>query len=103
MWFEGVTELSLPTPDLTGLLTLDKEERQNRLQLRGQTAADLETLNPCFRHTVLHEMRSAQRRPELRPTIELDVSGLSKELAALRQWSNGVQPSNQPSAGAHNA
>ena len=99
----------IPIPDLTVLLTLDEEERQHRLELRGHTAADRETLSPCFRHTVLHEMRSAQRRPELQPTIELDVSGLSKEralerlLAALRQWSDGVQQSNQPTAGAHNA
>ena len=79
----AVEEL-VPLPDLTVLLTLDEDERQHRLQLRGQTAADRETLKPSFRRTVLHEMRSGQRRSELQPKIELDVSGLSRGLALER-------------------
>lgn len=47
-----------PTPHLSILLTLDEAERQHRLQQRGCTPEDLETLNPGFRAGVLNTLRA---------------------------------------------
>ncbi|MED5371895.1 MAG: thymidylate kinase [Myxococcota bacterium] len=67
-------EALVPAPDVTLLLTLDEEERQRRMQARGFTAADRETLEPGFRDRVLLEMRRGDRRPELLP-LDVDLSG----------------------------
>lgn len=72
-------EAMVPVPDLTVLLALDERERVQRLKQRGVTDADRETLDPAFRETVLQEMRSRERRANLRP-VEMDVTG-----AALRE------------------
>ncbi len=69
-------EALVPAPDLTVLLVVDEAERSSRLQARGLTAADRETLDRAFRDRVLGEMVSRDRRPELRPGLELDVTGL---------------------------
>ncbi|WP_028292695.1 AAA family ATPase [Oceanobacter kriegii] len=61
-------------PDLTILLTLDEQERQQRLRQRGTTAEDLETLQPVFRQQVMAGLRQ-------RCDIELDVSGLDQQQA----------------------
>ena len=72
----GEVEALVPAPDLTVLLVVDEAERSARLQARGLTAADRETLDSAFRDRVLGEMVSRDRRPELRPGLELDVTGL---------------------------
>ncbi len=69
-------EATVSRPDLTILVGLEEEERQRRLRLRGYTEADRETLEPGFRACVLAEMRTNQRSEGLRPTIEVDVTGL---------------------------
>lgn len=66
---------SVPSPDLTVVLTLDEAERQRRLAARGCTAEDAETLDPAFRETVLQTIRSDRQPEHLRPTLELDVTG----------------------------
>lgn len=70
-----VEDLVVP-PDLTVLMVMDEEERQSRLERRGLTRADLETMDPSFRDRVLSEMRSAERSPALRPSLVIDVTGL---------------------------
>jgi dTMP kinase len=72
----GGVEALVPAPDLTVLLVVDEAERHTRLQARGLTAADRETLDTVFRDRVLGEMVSEDRRPEIRPGLELDVTGL---------------------------
>lgn len=77
-------ERVVPIPDITVLLVLEESERQRRLQERGFTQADLETLSPIFRDTVLCEMRSKRRLHGLRPTFEVDVTGADPEEAGRR-------------------
>jgi dTMP kinase len=75
-------ERMIPRPDLTLLLTLDEVERQRRLLGRGNvTPADIETLDPRFRATVLSEMRAAHRDSSLRP-IDVDLTGRDERAAA---------------------
>jgi len=45
-------------PHLSILLTLDETERQLRLNQRGTTAEDIETLNPAFRDGVMSSLKS---------------------------------------------
>jgi dTMP kinase len=76
-------ETSVPRPDLTLLLTLDEDERVRRLDGRGgATAADIETLDPAFRETVLTEMLLPHRVKAFN-VVTVDVTGISPaELAA---------------------
>ena len=67
-------EAIVPAPSVTILLTLDESERQRRINGRCANPYDLETLDGRFQATVLSEMRSSARRPELRP-IEIDITG----------------------------
>ncbi len=66
-------------PDLTILLTLDEQERQQRLHQRGTTAEDLETLQPKFHQQVMAGLRQCC-------DIELDVSGLNEPKALVAVW-----------------
>lgn len=63
-----------PRPHLSILLLLSEQERQQRLQQRGTTAEDLETLNSVFRAGVL-----AQLKTECDAT--LDLTGATEEEA----------------------
>ena len=76
-------EAIIPVPDITVLLVLDEPERLRRLDSRGATDADVETLDNEFRETVLHEMRS-RTRPFGQWPLEVDVTGAS-EREALRK------------------
>jgi len=70
-------ESKIPRPDLTLLLTLDEDERVRRLDGRGDaTAADIETLDPTFRTTVLTEMLLPHRVQAFN-VVTVDVTGLS--------------------------
>lgn len=77
-------EGAVSPPDVTILVTVEEGERQRRLHDRGCTDADRETLDPKFRAAVLAEMTSTGRAPALRPTIELDLSGLDPSAAVNR-------------------
>ena len=68
---------SLTQPDLTILLQLDEVERQHRLQTRGATLEDMETLEPKFRKHVLEELQA-------RADLIVDISGLAEVDAAER-------------------
>jgi dTMP kinase len=61
-------------PHLSILLTLDEDERQQRLYTRGTTAEDIETLNPDFRTGVLTRLQSLC-------DIELDLTKANEEEA----------------------
>ena len=77
-------ESLIPVPDLTIVLVLDEEERRRRLQGRGYTEADRETLDTAFRDRVVHEMVSADRPAALRPSCVVDITGLSPDAALER-------------------
>lgn len=62
--------LSLIQPDLTVLLLLDESERQYRLQARGTTPEDMETLDPGFCQCVLDELQA-------RASLVVDITGLA--------------------------
>ncbi|WP_276667332.1 dTMP kinase [Thalassolituus oleivorans] len=70
-------------PHLSILLTLDEDERQQRLHSRGTTAEDIETLNPDFRTGVLTRLQSLC-------DIELDLTEANEEEAVslLKQCIN---------------
>jgi dTMP kinase len=75
-------EALVPVPDITVLLTLDEVERVRRLRARGgETAADIETLNPQFRRAVLDEMN--RDRMGLRP-VRVDVTDAGPDEAVRR-------------------
>lgn len=61
---------SVIQPDLTVLLLLDESERQSRLQVRGATVEDMETLDPAFRQCVLGELQA-------RANLVIDITGLT--------------------------
>ncbi len=61
---------SLTQPDLTILLHLDETERQRRLQTRGATLEDMETLDPNFHECVLDEFH-------VRANLVVDITGLA--------------------------
>lgn len=66
---------SLTKPDLTVLLMLDETERQRRLNIRGATMEDMETLDPAFRKCVLDELQA-------RADLVIDISGLNESEAS---------------------
>ena len=74
---------SLTQPDLTILLQLDESERQRRLQARGATVEDMETLEPSFRDGVLEALQT-------RADLVVDISGLT-ELDAAEKLSRSVR------------
>ncbi|OPX55941.1 dTMP kinase [Oceanospirillum multiglobuliferum] len=61
-------------PHLSILLTLDESERQLRLQKRGATAEDIETLNPAFRVGVLNKLQA-------QCDVMLDLTGANEDKA----------------------
>lgn len=79
-------EAIVPSPDLTILLTLDETERQRRINSRSLDSYDAETFGGEFRARVLREMRSTDRRPDLRP-LEIDITGMQNRSAMLRMLS----------------
>lgn len=72
MGFDDI-ESTVPRTDVTVLLTLDEVERCRRLEVRGPTAADRETMDPRFRTTVITDMR---RPGPHAPNVEVDVTAL---------------------------
>lgn len=66
----GALNSSLIQPDLTVLLLLDESERRQRLQARGVTLEDMETLDPGFRQRVLEELQA-------QAGLVIDVTGLA--------------------------
>ena len=77
-----VTDLSflendIVSPDSIVLITLDENERFERLRTRGMTEEDTETLNTNFRERVLYELES-------RCTHEVDITGLTEDEAVER-------------------
>ncbi|MNF00277.1 hypothetical protein D3C80_1990830 [compost metagenome] len=66
------------------MLTLNEQQRQVRLCLRGMTAEDNETLNSIFRNRVTDELAA-------RCQLQIDVSGLSEE-DALEHLMEALQP-----------
>lgn len=94
-------ELAIPAPDLTLLLTVDEEERCRRLEARGATAVDRETMDRGFRDAALAEMLRTDRNTAFEPAVAVDLSrrtpaeALSTVLNTLRQ--HGVHP--QPEHG----
>lgn len=74
---------SLTQSDLTILLQLDEVERQHRLQTRGATVEDMETLEPKFRKHVLEELQA-------RADLIVDISGLA-EVDAAEKLSGAIR------------
>lgn len=70
-------ESDLIAADITVLITLDENTRLKRLQQRGMTAEDLETINAEFKQAVMREL-------ELRSDITVDVSTLDPAVAATK-------------------
>lgn len=64
-------------PDLTILLSLNEQERIQRLRNRDCNNEDLETLDNNFRHKVLTELRQ-------HCDVELNLSGCSEQEATLK-------------------
>jgi dTMP kinase len=79
----SAVESVVPVPDLTVLVALDEDERRRRLTARRVTEEDLETFDDCFRETVLREMRSEDRRADLRP-VKVDLTGADRAEALRR-------------------
>lgn len=77
-------EVAVPRPDYTVLVTLDEDERQQRLRGRGCTEADRETLAAEFRARVLREMTSDERAAPLRPALIVDLTGADRVAAVDR-------------------
>jgi hypothetical protein len=81
---------------LTLLLTVDEEERCRRLEARGATAVDRETMDRAFRDAALAEMRRTDRNTAFESAVAVDLSrstpaeALSTVLNTLRQ--HGVHP-----------
>lgn len=65
----------LISPDITVLITLNESTRLARLDHRGMTADDLETISEPFKQTVLREL-------EVRSSISVDVTGLDQTESA---------------------
>ncbi|HAB93115.1 MAG TPA: thymidylate kinase [Pseudomonas sp.] len=73
---------SLVQPDITVLLVLDESERQRRLNIRGATSEDMETLDAIFRKCVLDELHA-------RANLVVDITGLA-ELDAASKLSSSI-------------
>ena len=73
-------EAIVPKPDIIVLVTLEEKERLRRLNDRGTSAADRETLNTEFSELVLREMRNPTRIQAFRP-VEVDVTGADENEA----------------------
>ena len=73
---------SLVQPDITVLLVLDESERQRRLNIRGATSEDMETLDAIFRKCVLDELHA-------RASLVVDITGLA-ELDAASKLSSSI-------------
>jgi dTMP kinase len=92
----AAVERAIPAPDLTLLLTVDEDERCRRLEARGATAVDRETMHGAFRDTALAELMRADRGTAFEPPVVVDLSrqtpgdALSNVLDALRR--HGVLP-----------
>lgn len=86
--FEAV-ERAIPAPDVTILVTLDEAERCRRLDFRGPTSVDRETMADGFADRVLAELSRKDRRTPFQSPLILDGTGrtpgaaLSSALALL--------------------
>lgn len=77
-------EAVVPMPDMTVLVTLDEEERQQRLGCRSHnTQEERETFDHEFCEMVLREMRCKTRLPGLVP-VEVDITGANGHDALQR-------------------
>ena len=74
----------LVAPDATLLITVDESQRVARLQQRGTTKEDLETLCPNFKSTVMQAL-------EPRCTLAVDITGLN-QAAATSKILNALAP-----------
>lgn len=81
---------SLIQPDLTVLLLLDELERQHRLQARGATLEDMETLDPGFRRCVLDELQA-------RANVVIDITGMAMAEVSVRV-SSAISANRAPDA-----
>lgn len=92
----SAVEGAIPAPDLTLLLTIDEDERCLRLEARGATAVDRETMHAAFRDAALAEMMRADRGTGFAPPVVVNLSrqtpgdALSAVLDTLRH--HGVHP-----------
>lgn len=68
-------EASLCGADFTFLLTLEEEERRERLRLRGMTEGDRQTLDAATATKVLQSYHDGLRRPVAGRGVVLDVTG----------------------------
>ncbi len=82
---------AIPAPDLSIVVTLDETERQRRLEVRGPTAVDRETMAPGFAEAVSAELNRAVWETEFNLPLHLRMSGrtpddaLAAALALLRE------------------
>jgi len=96
-------EHSIPAPDLTILVTLDEAERCRRLEIRGPTSVDRETMADGFADRVLAELTRRDRRTPFQPPLILDGTGcapgaaLSAALAVLGEFRHAPPPSHPES------
>ncbi|MES2638576.1 MAG: phytanoyl-CoA dioxygenase family protein [Myxococcota bacterium] len=74
-------ERAVPSPDVSVLVSLDEPERRLRLEVRGPTAVDRETMAPGFAQLVHAELTRADRGAAFGGQLLLDVSGQSPALA----------------------
>lgn len=70
-------ERGLPAPDLTLLVVVDEADRCRRLEARGATAVDRETMDGVFRGAALAEMMRADRSTGFEAAIPIDLSSLT--------------------------
>lgn len=74
LWDVSAVERQIPAPDVTLLLTIDEDERCRRLQARGPTAVDRETMEPAFRSAALVELTRPDRGTGFRPAVVVDLT-----------------------------
>ena len=96
-------EQAIPAPDLTILVTLDEAERCRRLDIRGPTSVDRETMAHGFADRVLAEFTRRDRRTPFQSPLILDGTGrtpgaaLSAALAVLGEFRLARPPSHPES------
>lgn len=84
-------ELAIPAPNLTLLLMIDEDERCRRLEARGATAVDRESMDRTFRDAAIAEMMRVDRHTNFETPVAVDLSfrtpsdSLSMVLDTLRQ------------------